>query len=139
MVNRIAPIRAAGGLLWHSSGASWEIALIHRSRYDDWSLPKGKLKYGESWQQAALREVLEETGYSAQLAGFAGAVAYTTIQGPKVVRFWHMLAGEKVAELADDEVSEVLWLKREEALNKLQYPLDRALLEAWQGPELASG
>lgn len=127
-------IRAAGGLLWRRDGDSWQIAVIYRPRYDDWSLPKGKLKGGESWSQAALREVQEETGCVASLAGFAGAVAYTTTQGPKLVRFWHMLAGESTPRLADDEVSEVAWLSREEALNRLRYPLDLALLESWKGP-----
>ena len=130
-------IRAAGGLLWRRAGSSWQIAVIHRPRYDDWTLPKGKLKSGETWSQAAQREVLEETGYAASLAGFAGAVAYTTAQGPKLVRFWHMLAVESAVRLADDEVSEVAWLLREEALERLQYPLDQAILETWEGPGVA--
>ena len=130
-------IRAAGGLVWRRVGSTWQIAVIHRPRYDDWTLPKGKLKSGETWSQAAQREVLEETGYAASLAGFAGAVAYTTALGPKLVRFWHMLTEERAVRPTDDEVSEVAWLSREDALSRLQYPLDKAMLETWEGPGIA--
>src|SRR5215211_1679816 len=84
------PIRAAGGLLWRQSGKGFEIAVVHRNRYDDWTLPKGKLKECETWQEAALREVQEETGWHATITEFAGAIAYHTEKGEKVVYFWHM-------------------------------------------------
>jgi 8-oxo-dGTP pyrophosphatase MutT (NUDIX family) len=54
-------IQAGGGLVWRESRAGREIAIIHRPRYDDWTFPKGKLHKGETWEQAALREVEEET------------------------------------------------------------------------------
>jgi len=111
-----------------------EIAVIHRHRYDDWTLPKGKLQEGESWSEAALREVGEETGYDATLRGFAGAVTYQTSAGPKVVRFWHMLATGEPSSQIDSEVARVLWFPVEEARTRLQYPLEQALLEVWQGP-----
>ena len=127
-------IRAAGALLWHRCSSGYEIAVIHRSRYNDWTLPKGKLKKGESWQAAALREVKEETGYDATLLNFAGAIAYLVDDKPKVVRFWHMMVdGEPSAEL-DDEVAEVVWLAVEAARRRLQYPLEQALLDVWRGP-----
>jgi len=127
-------IRAAGALLWRRSSSGYEIAVIHRSRYNDWTLPKGKLKKGESWQAAALREVKEETGYEVTLLNFAGAIAYLVDDRPKVVRFWHMTVdGEPSAEL-DDEVAEVVWLAVEAAQRRLQYPLEQALLDVWRGP-----
>ena len=127
-------IRAAGALLWRRSSSGYEIAVIHRSRYNDWTLPKGKLKKGESWQAAALREVKEETGYDVTLLNFAGAIAYLVDDRPKVVRFWHMTVdGEPSAEL-DDEVAEVVWLAVEAAQRRLQYPLEQALLDVWRGP-----
>jgi 8-oxo-dGTP diphosphatase len=127
-------IRAAGGLLWRPTPQGYEIAVIHRRKYADWTLPKGKLHPGESWAEAALREVGEETGYAAALLGFAGAIAYTTDKGPKVVRFWHMLAGEKTNPPSEDEVDEVAWLPVEAARERLQYPVEQALLDAWGSP-----
>ena len=133
-------IRAAGGLLWRRCSSRYEIAIVHRRRYDDWTLPKGKLKDDESWEDAALREVKEETGYDATIGGFAGAIAYDTGEGQKVVRFWHMIAeGEPASEL-DDEVAEVIWLPLDAAARKVQYPLEQALLEVSQAstPQLSS-
>ena len=125
-------IRAAGGLLWDSVTERRRIAVIRRIRYDDWTLPKGKLKEGESWEQAALREVEEETGYRASLHGFAGVLAYQTGKGDKVVRFWHMAPVRmEQSEIDDSEVTEVIWLPVAEACHRLSYPIERALLEAW--------
>jgi 8-oxo-dGTP diphosphatase len=127
-------IQAAGGLLWRDTPSGRQIAVIRRSRYADWTLPKGKLEPGEAWEEAALREVREETGYRARITGFAGVVAYQVDGRVKVVRFWHMLATpEAPAPALDPEVSGVDWLPVEEALRRLQYPLERALLEA-SGP-----
>ena len=67
-----------------------ELAVIHRPKYDDWSLPKGKLKPGEGFREAALREVEEETGCRARLLLFAGITFYFVSRRPKVVLFWHM-------------------------------------------------
>jgi len=128
-------ITAAGGILWRWLDGEWQVVMIHRCRYDDWSLPKGKLEEGEDWQTAAVREVAEETGYQVQMGGFAGALSYTTERGPKVVRFWHMLAQGEPAQFMEDEVSEVVWLGRSAALERMQYPLERALLEAWLAPD----
>lgn len=125
-------IRAAGGLLWDNATERRRIAVIRRLRYDDWTLPKGKLKEGESWEQAALREVEEETGYQASLHGFAGALAYQTGKGDKIVRFWHMVPVRmEQSEIDDTEVTEVIWLPVAEACKTLSYPIERALLEAW--------
>lgn len=125
-------IRAAGGLLWRSGPSGREIAIVHRERYDDWTLPKGKLDPGESWEQAALREVWEETGCRAEITGFAGAVAYQTEKGAKVVRFWNMRVLKDDGSPSDGEVDRVVWLSPQVALTKLQYPLEYALLEVWK-------
>lgn len=126
-------IRAAGALLWRRCSGGYEIAVIHRRRYDDWTLPKGKLQEGESWKQAALREVREETGYHADIVGFAGAIAYQTDSRPKVVRFWHMTVRGEPTPNIDDEVAEVFWFAPKVALERLQYPLEKALLDVWPG------
>ena len=127
-------IRAAGGLLWRAANYGYEIAVIRREKYQDWTLPKGKLDPGENWEEAALREVREETGFKAKLMGFAGAVAYATEKGPKVVRYWHMMATEPQGRI-ENEVAELVWLPVSEARGKLDYDLERAILEAWEGPE----
>jgi 8-oxo-dGTP diphosphatase len=128
-------IRAAGGLLWRRAWARYELAVVHRDRYDDWTLPKGKLHEGESWEEAALREVREETGYDASIGKFAGAIAYNVDEEPKEVRFWHMLAIGRSSSVLDSEVAEVRWLPIEEARQQVQYAPEKALLENRQGPE----
>ena len=103
--------------------------MVHRNRYDDWTLPKGKLKKDESWEQAALREVKEETGYDARILGFAGSVSYEVNGRPKIVRYWHM-AAQGARSALDDEVDELVWLPIEQAIERLQYPLEKSLLGA---------
>ncbi len=128
-------IQAAGGILWRKVNGDYEIAIIHRNRYDDWTLPKGKLQGHETRQKAALREVKEETGYTAQVVGFAGAVSYETDKGIKVVCFWHMRPQGEPSHQLDIEVAEVSWLPIDAAHEKLQYPLEKALVELWRTPE----
>uniref|UniRef100_A0A6J6A5U7 Unannotated protein n=1 Tax=freshwater metagenome TaxID=449393 RepID=A0A6J6A5U7_9ZZZZ len=103
---------------------------MHRPRYDDWSLPKGKLDKNESSERAALREVLEETGLRCQLAEELEPVRYEDNRGrPKVVRYWRMevLEGDFVD---NDEVDELRWLKPAEAVELLSYSHDRDLIAA---------
>lgn len=128
------PIRAAGGLLWRPTASGHEIAVIRREKYQDWTLPKGKLDPGETWEQAALREMREETGFKARLLGFAGAVAYGTDKGPKVVRYWHMVPDGPPGPI-ENEVAELVWMPLPDARQRLDYDLERAILETWDGPE----
>ncbi|HEU4477624.1 MAG TPA: NUDIX hydrolase [Pyrinomonadaceae bacterium] len=127
-------IRAAGALLWQGPPERRLIAVVHRNRYDDWTLPKGKLKKGESWHEAALREIKEETGYDARILGFAGAVAYEVKGRPKIVRYWHMVAEGEPSTL-ENEVDELVWLPVEQAIARVQYPLEKALLEEMTPPD----
>ena len=69
-------VLAAGAVLWRSCGDSPEVAVIHRPRYDDWSLPKGKVDPGETEPVTAVREVYEETGYRSQLGRRLASVSY---------------------------------------------------------------
>lgn len=121
-------VRAAGGLVVREGEGGPEVAVVHRPRYDDWSLPKGKLGEGESWEQAALREVEEETGQRAEITGELGSDRYTDGKGrPKEVRWFRMrpLGGEFVPA---DEVDELRWLTAEAAVALLDYEHDRALV-----------
>lgn len=123
-------IRAAGGLLWRKVGGHKELAVIQRTRYGgDWTLPKGKLKPGESWQEAALREVQEETGCRVRLGGFAGSVIYSVDGVPKVVLFWNMTAVGGCRFVPSDEVDALQWLPVKEAVKILDYESERALVE----------
>ena len=83
-------VLAAGAVLWRPNGdaAAPEVAIIHRPRYDDWSLPKGKVDPGETEPVTAVREVHEETGYSSILGRRLAAVSYPVEQGIKKVRYW---------------------------------------------------
>jgi 8-oxo-dGTP diphosphatase len=129
-------VLAAGGLV-RVIGAEGEprIALVHRPRYDDWSFPKGKLVGGESHQDAARREVEEETGLRCELLSELASVEYVDRRGrAKAVRYWAMqpVGGNFTPS---EEVDELRWLGRAEALALLTYEHDRQLLRSW-GPPL---
>jgi 8-oxo-dGTP diphosphatase len=121
------PVRAAGGLVQRDDG---RIAIVHRPRYDDWSLPKGKLDDGETWEQAALREVHEETGVRAELGEELPSDSYTDNKGrPKTVRWWRMRTVGDDGFAPDDEVDELRWVTPEEAAALLSYDHDRRLVQ----------
>jgi 8-oxo-dGTP pyrophosphatase MutT (NUDIX family)/phosphohistidine phosphatase SixA len=124
-------VYAAGAALWRpgsgKSVKSIEIAVIHRPRYDDWSLPKGKVDPGETAPVAAVREVLEETGHHCYLGRRLAIVTYPIDQGVKKVHYWAATStgGEFVPS---NEVDELLWLPVTDAMKKLGYPQDRKVL-----------
>jgi 8-oxo-dGTP pyrophosphatase MutT (NUDIX family) len=120
-------IEAAGGVVRRADG---RIAVVHRPRYDDWSLPKGKLDDGETFEDAALREVEEETGIRAALGAELPAMRYHVRGRPKVVRWWTMTVVDEGGFVPSDEVDELRWVTRAEAVELLTYDHDRALLEA---------
>jgi 8-oxo-dGTP diphosphatase len=101
---------------------------VHRPRRDDWSLPKGKLDEGESWEQAALREVREETACEGRIVGFAGAVSYLARRAPKIVLYWHMALVREGRFEANEEIDEVAWLAPDAALKRVDYEGDRRLV-----------
>ncbi|MFG1824690.1 NUDIX domain-containing protein [Microbispora bryophytorum] len=137
-------IRAAGALIWRGNEADPEVVLVHRPAYDDWSLPKGKLRRGEHVIAGALREVREETGLRVVLGRALPPVHYMHDGRLKRVDYWlaHALDdptaadGDQMAAVGDqvaadgDEVDEVVWLPVEEARRRLTYAWDRSLLRA---------
>jgi len=137
--NHTGVIQAAGGLIWRDSPQGREVAIIHRARYGDWTLPKGKLKPGERWQDAALREVGEETGCKVRLGSLAGSVSYTVGDVPKVVLFWNMdLAGDCEFR-PSEEVKQLVWLPASRAIEKLDYAGEKTLLrDSAQAPRRPS-
>jgi len=119
-------IRAAGGVVVRDG----LVAVVHRPRYDDWTLPKGKLDAGESFEEAALREIDEETGLRVRLLRELPASNYEVRGRPKVVRYWLMEVESDPGFVANDEVDELRWLELGEALRLLTYDRDREVLAA---------
>ena len=110
-------IIAAGGVLWRKNiDGDVEVLLVHRPRYDDWSLPKGKLEEGEALISCAYRELLEETGLSIKLGPYIGSVEYFVPDGLKHVEYWSAsLIEDNSSFHPNDEVDQILWLNLEEA------------------------
>ncbi len=108
------------------SGA--KVLIVHRPRYDDWSLPKGKLEKGESLSSAAHREVLEETGYSCELGDRLPIMIYRDGKNrSKAVVYWIMKV-RSGSFRANKEVDEARWVRRKRALRMLDYERDADLL-----------
>jgi 8-oxo-dGTP pyrophosphatase MutT (NUDIX family) len=122
-------IRAAGGVVVRDG----LVLVVHRQRYDDWSLPKGKLEPGETWEDAALREVREETGLEA-----------TPVEKLGDIKYWYARDGDRVMKIVsfflfryrsgrledhDHEVEEALWIPLEEAPERLAYRSEKDIAE----------
>jgi 8-oxo-dGTP pyrophosphatase MutT (NUDIX family) len=128
-----AEVKASGGVVWRRGERGIEVAVVHRPKYDDWSFPKGKLDPGESWEEAALREVEEELGLRCRLGHELPPTSYTDPKGRwKVVRYWLMepLDGTFAPS---GEVDEMRWLPGDEAARLLSYEHDRELLRELTG------
>ena len=126
-------VRAAGGVVWRRDGTGLlEILLVHRPRYDDWSLPKGKCDDSESDEDCALREVEEETGLTVRLGSELPSTRYRDSKGrPKTVRYWAMEPVSGDNEFTPNaEVDAIRWLPVPEAMKLLSYDHDRPIVEA---------
>ena len=119
-------IRAAGGVVMRDG----RVLLVHRPRYDDWTLPKGKLDPGESYEEAALREVEEETGMRCSLGRELPNTQYRVGDRPKLVRYWLMTPEAETAFVPNDETDDLRWATPQEALELLTYDRDREVLSA---------
>ena len=122
-------ITAGGGVLLRRDGdRRTRVAVIHRPKYMDWSLPKGKLEKGESFKQAALREVEEETGYRCRELGELPPVSYLDRKArSKLVRYW-LMEPVKGGFEPHGEVDELRWVTPREADGLLTYDHDRKLV-----------
>ena len=104
------------------------VLLIHRPKYDDWTLPKGKLDPGEGFEEAAVREVEEETGLACELGDELASTTYTDAKGrEKLVRYWEMTVAGGEFE-PNDEVDEIRWATPAEARELLSHDRDRELV-----------
>lgn len=141
MIPKDAPddlIRAAGGVVTRFvPGGRVEIACIYREARGDWTFPKGKLNEGETFEEAAVREVLEETGLHCRVVRFVGTTNYTHRKGkPKIVAYYLMNMDQ--GEFApNDEVDELVWLPLERVRTHLTWDRDQELFDlVMELPEL---
>jgi 8-oxo-dGTP pyrophosphatase MutT (NUDIX family)/phosphohistidine phosphatase SixA len=115
---------AAGAVVWRAGA----LAVVHRPRYDDWTLPKGKLDRGETIARAAVREVAEETGYQVVLGRHLNTVRYWVADGRKQVDYFASVVTGGQFE-PNEEVDALRWLPVDQAREILTYPQDRAVLD----------
>lgn len=148
-VGSLGPVEvfAAGGVVWRprpgnaqkvndaraGGGGKVEVLLVHRPRYDDWSIPKGKRDPGESDEDCARREVLEETGLSCELGEEVAQSEYIDRKGrAKLVRYWSMRAPTRAAKFqANDEVDEWRWLSPRKASKLASHAADALIVQAF--------
>ena len=128
-------VLAAGGILWRKDQGELKVLLIHRTRYDDWSWPKGKLDKGEHIAEAAVREIREETGLKVNLGTKLYEIEYELEKNKtKLVHYWAVEVTEKSLKKQtfkpDDEVGALAWMSVKEAKKKLTYKHDVAPLDA---------
>ena len=131
-------IRAAGCVLWRPGARGPEVALVHRSRYGDWTLPKGKCEPGEHALETAVREVAEETGVVVVLGRRLRSTRYRRGERPKVVGYWAArpaAAGPLAGFVPNNEVDRLDWLPVPAARARLSYAHDADVLDAFvSGP-----
>lgn len=125
-------VAAAGGAVWRTGADGRpEVVVVHRPRYDDWSLPKGKAERGETAEQTALREVEEETGLRCALGPELVTVRYETTRGEdKTVRWWAMTVEHDLGFDPGDEVDELRWVPIDEFDRTGTFPTDRDVVHS---------
>ena len=126
-------VRAAGGVVVRDGPDTLEVVIVHRPKYDDWTLPKGKTEPGESDEECALREVREETGLRCELLDELESTSYHDSLGrPKIARYWLMrrVAGKL---RASHEVDKALWVPLAAAEEQLTYGRDVGVLRSVRG------
>jgi 8-oxo-(d)GTP phosphatase len=133
-------VRAAGAVVWRPAGRGSQVAVVHREKYDDWSLPKGKVEPGEHVLLAAVREVAEETGLRATLGRRLPEVRYSSAGAVKRVDYWVATTTDSAATFtANSEIDQLAWLAASRASAMLSYRRDvETLREFRAGPRRTS-
>jgi len=121
---------AAGSVIWRKRDNQIQIALVHRPRYDDWSLPKGKQDLGESLIACAYRETLEETNLKVSFGPYIGDIEYFVAEGLKKVYYWSARLADDSPEFHPNEEVDLLeWQSLEDAIEKSTRDSDREIIE----------
>ena len=125
----IPEIRAAGGIVHRDGPDGTEVLVVHRPKYQDWSLPKGKVDPGETLEQTALREVEEETGVRAKLGRHVGSNEYRDRHGRSKRVDWYLMEPIDGDFTQNDEVDEIRWIPVNQAHQLLTHEDDYSLIE----------
>ncbi|GAA4781913.1 NUDIX hydrolase [Microbacterium gilvum] len=144
MSARPRPVYAAGCVVWRELDGELLVLLVHRGKYRDISLPKGKLDPGEMLAQTAVREIHEETGLRVSLGPAVGRSVYIQPSGrEKIVQYW---AAEATAEairastfVPNKEIAGIEWVTVPAARERLSYPVDREILDGFDRLRRADG
>jgi 8-oxo-dGTP diphosphatase len=129
-------IRAGGGLVVRKAKGRLQVAIVHRPAREDWTFPKGKLEEGETLEECALREVLEETGLVCRLGRFLGHTEYQDRKDrQKVVAYWMMTVKTDNGFVVNDEVDDLRWIDVADVSSLLSYERDGELLAALSEPD----
>jgi 8-oxo-(d)GTP phosphatase len=123
----LAPLRAAGAVAHQRDRKRTRILLVHRPKYGDWSLPKGHLDEGESYEDAAVRELEEEAGVTGEIGALVGTIGYRVRRRPKAVRYW-LVEAESTRFRPNSEVDEVAWVSPKAAMRLSSYDDDRSVI-----------
>src|SRR5713226_4363065 len=136
-------VKAAGGILQRSTSRGDEVMVVYRKLHQDWTLPKGRVNEGESFEEAALRQVQFSTGCSCQLGRYLGTISYSDAGIPRVASFWRMSLLQQRPLDENEEIGEATWLPIASAIERLSHPQEKALLlrlanasRTYQPPEL---
>lgn len=133
-------VLAAGGIIEVQTSRGPSVAVIYRRRYGgEWALPKGKAQEGEDLQDAALREVKEETGCNCEITGFAGTTNYRYDGVVKLVLYWRMKPVGESSFQPSEEVEKLEWLRPGEALEHLNHEEEKNLIASIYGLKSAPG
>lgn len=127
-------IRAAGCVVYRDGTSGPEVLVVHRPRYDDWDLPKGKREPGESDLECAVRETKEESGYEGAIERELASDTYRVRGRDKLVR-WYLMRCTGGEFEPNDEVDQVQWLTPDQAREILSYGHARSLVDVVDGGE----
>lgn len=126
-------IRAAGGIIQRVTPHGDEVLIVFRKRHQDWALPKGEVQDGESFQEAALREVAQETGCTCELGNYLGTISYADHGTPTVVMFWKMNVVRESVMPESQQLDQAVWIDLPSAIQKLSQSQEKALLSRIAG------
>jgi 8-oxo-dGTP diphosphatase len=121
-------VAAAGTVVLRPGDGEPEVLLVHRPRYNDWSLPKGKINPDEYLAGCAVRETSEETAIDVRLGMPLDQISYAVGGGTKTVSYWRARAVGEGVHKPDEEVDEVLWLPASEAIDLVTYDDERPVI-----------